>query len=121
MSGHIPPTDDELTQMQALCDAVAPGPWVRYGAMSSIGSSDFARYTAWIVAARPGWPRCIKEIERLRTALAREVRQWTHLEQEIGGHVAEIRQLRAEVERLTVELNDAQWARAEDAGDDRSF
>ena len=49
---------------------------------------------------------CIAEIKRLRVALAREVRQWTHLEQEIGGHVAEIRELRAEVERLKAALRD---------------
>ena len=27
MSDHTPPTDDELAELQARCDAATPGPW----------------------------------------------------------------------------------------------
>ena len=80
MSDHAPPTDDELAK------------WTRY----YVGADPQTRHA---LVTR----RLIEEVQRLRVALAREVRQWALLEQDIGGYAEEERKLQAEIERLRAE------------------
>ena len=97
MSEYRPLTDDELAEWKQLCDAATTEPWGRIkrnpswiydGAASSIGSMDFEKDTAWIIAARTEWPRCIAEIKRLR-AENKELREKI-LEILVRNHCAEM-------------------------------
>ena len=69
----MPLNDPDLHRMRAIVEAATPGPWSRdgYGGVIIGRAADFDNEAdaAFIASARADWPRCLDEIERLRTAL----------------------------------------------------
>ena len=86
-------TEQELSEIEARCDAASPGPWVSYveGRDHTSGSSFImtgaperrgedieltgatARDQDFIASARQDVPRLIAEVRRLRRLLAKEI------------------------------------------------
>lgn len=85
MSYHTPPTDEELTEMQARCDAATPGPWNSFNRLIVDEYLCYKSDGKFIDHARTDLPRLIAEVNRLK----------------------------AEVERLKADLSNAQWEHAE--------
>ena len=102
------PTDQELAEMQARCEAATPEPWVHEGGRlvrcrpqpSDTVPMRCTEDALWVVHARTDLPRLIAAMKELRAEVAR-------LTEELSGcRDAKIRaqssgdQTRAEVERL---------------------
>lgn len=63
MTNHTPPTDDELAEMQARCDAATPGPWQSDGKVEDWLSGEAPGVAVWWHRGSRGSPVCMCQLD----------------------------------------------------------
>ncbi len=101
MSEHKPLTDEKLAEMQARCDAATPGPWIYDEFQLTID-----------IDLDPLPENTVAQIDELRDH-APDGEFIAHARTDLPQVLADNERLRAEVERLKVELRPEQIACAE--------